>query len=67
MTPPSGSQQIGTLGVSTALPGVFVAGPISTSAASAFGTWEIELDEAYTGDPSSFEDLILVVRYTEGI
>ncbi|MCX4239611.1 Tc toxin subunit A-related protein [Paraliomyxa miuraensis] len=71
VTAPGGSQQGGMLNPHLALTGVLVAGPIVVSTppagtADAFGSWAFEIDAGDVGAPTTLEDLIVVVRYTEG-
>ncbi len=65
VTAPGGMPQSGVLVEDAQLSG-FTAGPIGMSNAVAFGAWRIDIAAGLVPDPTTLEDLIFVVRYTEG-
>jgi len=67
VTPPGGAPQLATLEEeANNLPGLLVAHPLAEADVEAFGTWAIEIAAADVPDPANLENLIVVVRYTEG-
>ncbi|MCH9686163.1 MAG: hypothetical protein K0V04_32320, partial [Deltaproteobacteria bacterium] len=71
ITEPGGQQSTGLLGAEPSLPGVLVTGPVVVVAepavsAEAYGNWVVEVDAAAVPSPETLDDLVLVVRYTEG-
>ncbi|MEX1368047.1 MAG: hypothetical protein AB1Z98_33265, partial [Nannocystaceae bacterium] len=65
VTAPGGGPVTGSLEEDSTLLGL-VAGPIGMSNADAFGTWTIDIASGLVPEPSTLDDLVVVVRYTEG-
>lgn len=65
VTAPGGGPVAGSLVADAKVHGL-VAGPIDMSNADAFGTWTIDIEAGLVPEPSTLDDLVVVVRYTEG-
>ena len=71
VAPPNGSVESSGLIADPGLSGVLVAGPITVSTppaatSDAVGSWVVGIEAQDVSEPTTLDDLILVVRYTEG-